>query len=198
MEQKKYDFKPFKGWPPEDYPVNGYKQLVECDSIRIAHGCNGHLNDDFDDAVVGVYEIMMERLGDMFPGWNVETGGDYLAIFLDKEIPDDPRADDNGNVTVVFESGMVGLHFAVKCYESGKVIVDEDNELDLAGLAIKDFLINKYHDPFLEFYWNQDGDHVECRSHTTDAEFSIINTDIYGNPTLRDDKTKEIFPIRML
>lgn len=139
---------------------------------------------------------MMEKLATMFSGWNVDTVGDLSGIGLSKDMPDDPRADEYGTVHVTFDTGMVGCHFAVMPQGSGMVI-ESDYELDLARPAVEDFLMNKYPGiPLDIIVWKEDGSSVSVHGEDVDAEFSY-QEDVYGNPTIIDTKTKEVFTVKV-
>lgn len=195
---KKHKFKPLRGWPPGNYPVEGYMSPSDRDEIFIPSGAHGHLNDDFEDDALRCYDAMRDYLEEKFHGWKSD-GCDLEQIFLTKQIPDDPEADENGTVEAAFVCGVVGFNFAVREASSGRVF-ESNNELDLAWLEIKSFLINKYQDDLLEFEWDEDDDteYVSCRSYRTKEARFTIHKDIYGNPTLINELTKEVFPIKIV
>ena len=194
----KFKFKSFRCWPPDNYPLEGYMAPADRDEIFIPSGVHGHLNDDFADDALRCYDAMRGYLKEKFPGWESD-GCDLERMFLAKEIPGDPEADEDGIVEATFVCGVVGFNFAVREVSSGRVF-ESDNELDLAWLEIKSFLINKFQDDFLKFEWDEDNDteYVSCRSYQTKEARFVIHKDIYGNPTLIDERTKETFPIKIV
>jgi hypothetical protein len=202
MEDKDKKFKPFNCWPERDYPdwpLKGYAQPADRDEILVPHGGHNNLNDDFEDSTLECYNAMQEFLKEKFPGWEVD-GCDLEQMYLSKEMPDDPRADDDGLVQATFECGAVGFHFAVRETSSCRVFESSD-DLDLEWLEIKSFLVNKYQDDLLEFRWEEDADgkdHVSCASYTTKESSFIVHRDKFGNPSLIDEDTKEVFTIKIV
>lgn len=184
------NFKPFNFFPPDGWPLVGYKQPADCNEI--IYGEHG----DFEEEIYNCHSAMMDKLAAMFPGWDVDTVGDLSGISLSKDMPDDPRADEDGTVHVTFDTGMVGRHFAVRPQNSGRVI-ESDYELDLARPAVEDFLMNKYQGiPLDIIVWAEDGSSVSVHGEDVDAEFSY-QEDVYGNPTIINTKTKEVFTVKV-
>lgn len=203
MEDKDKKFKPFNCWPNRDcpgWPLKGYVQPADCDEIRIAGGECNSLHKEFKESALQYYYQMQDMLKEMYPGWEPD-GCDLEGIFLWKEIPGDPRAQGDGDdmVAVNYTCGMVGLHFAVMC-DSGKVIVDDDDSLgdELRIMAIEDYLMFKFQSERLKFEWNDDEENVTVRTPNGGNLTYLVHKDIYGNPTLIAEITKEVFPIKIV